>query len=124
MTHDVFISHSAVDKLLADAVCHGLEKRQIRCWIAPRDIPAGATWAGSIADAIAKSRIMLLIFSSHANTSEHVMREVGLAAENHVFRHSVDPAFLAGSDIPDSLQKMPYHRQTLKIYHVPGLNRV
>jgi len=34
MAHDVFISYSAEDKPIADAVCAALEAEHIRCWIA------------------------------------------------------------------------------------------
>jgi hypothetical protein len=44
MAHDVFISHSSKDKLTADAICHSLEQNGIRCWIAPRDVRAGANY--------------------------------------------------------------------------------
>ena len=42
MPHDIFISHSSKDKTIADAACACLEARGLRCWIAPRDIIAGA----------------------------------------------------------------------------------
>jgi hypothetical protein len=45
MAHDVFISYSKNDKLTADAVGAKLEAAHIRCWIAPRDIFAGAIGA-------------------------------------------------------------------------------
>ncbi|MGH6991941.1 MAG: toll/interleukin-1 receptor domain-containing protein, partial [Caulobacteraceae bacterium] len=41
MAHHVFISYSNADKLIADRVCHALEEKGLRCWIAPRDIPFG-----------------------------------------------------------------------------------
>ena len=41
MPFDVFVSHSLKDKAIAEAVCSRLEAAKIRCWIAPRDIPAG-----------------------------------------------------------------------------------
>ena len=44
MKHDIFISYSILDKAIADAVCTQLEKQGIRCWIAPRNILAGAEW--------------------------------------------------------------------------------
>jgi hypothetical protein len=73
---DVFISHSSVDKQVADAVCAALESKGVKCWIAPRDIPAGSSWGASIVEAIEDSRVMLLVFSAHANKSDQVMREV------------------------------------------------
>lgn len=76
MAHDVFISHSSQDKTVADTVCAKLEGRGIRCWIAPRDILAGANWGESIIDAIAGSKSMILILSSTSNVSQQVTREI------------------------------------------------
>ncbi|MBQ6334927.1 MAG: toll/interleukin-1 receptor domain-containing protein [Erysipelotrichaceae bacterium] len=50
MAHDVFISYSHKDSFVAQAVCAKLEEAKIRCWYAPRNIPAGAEWATSIMD--------------------------------------------------------------------------
>ena len=79
MAHDVFISHSSKDKTIANAVCAALEADKIRCWIAPRDIRPGYTWAEAILDAIEKSRIMVLIFSNNSNNSKDVLKELTLA---------------------------------------------
>lgn len=76
MAHDVFISHSSRDKPVADAVCAILEARGIRCWIAPRDILPGASWAESLIDAIQAAQVMVLVFSANANASAQVHREV------------------------------------------------
>lgn len=84
MAYDVFISHSSKDKQTADAVCHYLEQNGIRCWIAPRDILPGGDWAESIVEAIRESRLMLLIFSSNANDSHQINREVNLAADENI----------------------------------------
>jgi hypothetical protein len=84
MAHDVFISHSANDKPIADAVCAALEHGAIRCWIAPRDVRPGRSFAGEITRAIQKSKAMVLIFSGHSNSSGQVLREVQLAVESHL----------------------------------------
>jgi hypothetical protein len=76
MPFDVFISHSSKDKPTADAVCAGLESVGIRCWIAPRDIRAGAEYAERIIEGIDACRLMVLIFSSNANESGQVHREI------------------------------------------------
>jgi hypothetical protein len=44
--------------------------------MAPRDIVPGAGWAASIIGAINGARIMVLVFSSHANNSPQIEREV------------------------------------------------
>jgi hypothetical protein len=84
MAHDIFISHSAHDKAVADAVCAALENAGIRCWIAPRDVQLGRSFAGEITRAIQQSKAMVLIFSAHSNNSEQVLREVQLAVTSHL----------------------------------------
>jgi len=74
--HDVFISYSSKDKKWADAACAVLEKHRIRCWVAPRDITPGTEWGAAIISGMDASKIMVLIFSAHANESAQVRREV------------------------------------------------
>ncbi|MHB8133517.1 MAG: toll/interleukin-1 receptor domain-containing protein [Anaerolineaceae bacterium] len=81
MAHDVFISYSSGDKAIADAVCAKLESKKIRCWIAPRDVPAGQPFASSIVDAINESRVIVLVLSTGSNKSVHVLREVSEAVD-------------------------------------------
>ena len=76
MAHDVYISYASEDKAVADAVCAALESNNIRCWIAPRDIPPGAKRAEAVANAIDESRVLVLILSSSSNNSPQVIREV------------------------------------------------
>ena len=75
-THDVFLSYSSKDKTWADAACSVLERHRVRCWIAPRDITPGEEWGAAIINGINRSRILVLIFSGHANASAQVRREV------------------------------------------------
>ncbi len=84
MAHDVFISHSTIDKVVANAACAALENGGIRCWVAPRDVLPGRSFAGEITRAIQESKIMVLIFSAHSNNSEQVLREVQLAVSSHL----------------------------------------
>ena len=55
MTHDVFISYSSKDALVAEALYGALEQEGTRCWIAPRDIPLAAVYADAIIDGIEAS---------------------------------------------------------------------
>ena len=76
MAHDVFISYASGDKAVADAVCATLESHDIRCWIAPRDVLPGLHYGEAIIDAIHECRIMVLVFSSKANLSGHIPKEI------------------------------------------------
>jgi len=79
MPHDVFVSYSSQDKAVADAAVMAFEADGIRCWYAPRDVEPGHDWAESIADAIAASRVFVLVFSADSNRSQRVLDEVNLA---------------------------------------------
>jgi adenylate cyclase len=82
MAHDVFLSHAAADRAAALAVLDGLERAGIRCWIAPRDVPAGSEYGQEIVDAVKGCRVFVVIFSSNANSSPHVRREVERAVSS------------------------------------------
>ncbi|MEY2499342.1 MAG: formylglycine-rating enzyme, partial [Verrucomicrobiota bacterium] len=69
---------------VSDAVCAALENAGLRCWIAPRDVQPGRSFAGEINRAIQHSKVMVLIFSAHSNSSEQVLREVQLAVNSHL----------------------------------------
>lgn len=84
MAHDLFISYSSEDKVIADAVCSALEVAKIRCWIAPRDIIPGQEWPEAIVNGVTGSRVMVLIFSSNSKDSKHVRKELALAIDSKV----------------------------------------
>ena len=84
MTFDVFISYSSKDKAVADATCAGLEAAGIRCWIAPRDIIPGSEYGAVLIEAIDNCRALVLVFSSNANASPQVHREVERAVREVV----------------------------------------
>ncbi|GGP74935.1 hypothetical protein GCM10009410_03570 [Shewanella ulleungensis] len=73
---DVFISYSSKNFNQALAVCHGLESEGIRCWMAPRDIGPGESYAAAIVKGIVACKAFVLVFSDASNASQHVLREV------------------------------------------------
>jgi len=82
MAHDVFISYSSKDKTIANAACATLEKHEIRCWIAPRDVPPGLQYAAALINAINDCKVFVLILSKGSNASGQVLREVEEAVDN------------------------------------------
>ena len=84
MAHDVFVSYASGDKSVADAVCATLEAHGIRCWFAPRDVLPGVHYGEAIIDAINESRIMVLVFSSRANLSGHIPKEIERAVSKGI----------------------------------------
>ena len=73
---DVFISHSSADSKLAYSICHFLEEKGIRCWIAPRDVQGGSEYAEAIIMGIRNCKIMVVLFNNNANNSIYVKNEV------------------------------------------------
>ncbi|MFI4994331.1 MAG: SUMF1/EgtB/PvdO family nonheme iron enzyme [Hyphomicrobiales bacterium] len=79
----LFVSHVSEDRAAAKEIVDELERRGVRCWIAPRDVRPGRPYDDEIANAIEASRAMLLIFSEHCNASDYIRREVTVAGESH-----------------------------------------
>lgn len=73
---NVFISHSSQDKKIAYELCDFLERHNLTCWIAPRNIPAGKNYGNSIMDGIISSGIMLVLFNKNADDSHFVSMEI------------------------------------------------
>ena len=96
MNTDVFISYSSKNKNIADAVCHVLEENNITCWISPRDVQTGITYAKQIIHSIKECKVFVLIFSKEANVSEHVGNEVDCAFKNNkpIIPFAIDDASL------------------------------
>lgn len=84
MGREVFISYSQPDHDCAMELVERVEREGINCWIAPRDITPSADWAAEIIDAIANSRVMVLVFSASSNDSPQVRREVERAVHKEV----------------------------------------
>ena len=84
MSYDVFISYASKDKIAADAACAWMEAAGIRCWIAPRDIVPGTSYGEAIIEAIHGLKVMVLVFSSNANASAHIPKEVERAMSSGV----------------------------------------
>lgn len=76
---NIFISHSTIDKGLADYLCNAFEERGLSCWIAPRDIVPGAEWAVSITNAIAAADVLFVLYSKNSIKSTQVTKEIGIA---------------------------------------------
>src|SRR5215475_14290159 len=75
----LFVSHVTEDRAAASQIVDELERRGVRCWIAPRNVRPGSAFDDDIADAIESCRAMLLIFSSQCNESEYIRREITVA---------------------------------------------
>jgi tetratricopeptide (TPR) repeat protein len=95
----VFISYSSKDEPVAEMVRAALETEDIGCWIAPRDIPPGGVWADAIVGALDAAKLVVVIFSAHANQSEQVAREVKTAVDRSlpIVNFWIDKAIPSGA---------------------------
>jgi TIR domain len=75
-----FISHASADGAHAAEIVRVLEAAGLRCWIAPRDIPAGQEWAAAIVDGVQRSRVLVVVLSARSCASPEVFREVECAS--------------------------------------------
>jgi TolB-like protein/Tfp pilus assembly protein PilF len=76
----VFISYASRDLGVAEELCAALETASQPCWIAPRDVPVGESYAAAIVQAINCCRMMVLVLSKNGIESPHVLREVERAS--------------------------------------------
>lgn len=60
MLHEVFVSHGANDKAIAEAICDGLDAAGVTTWMAPRDIVPSAEYPTAIIQAISSCRLMIV----------------------------------------------------------------
>jgi len=92
----VFISYASQDAAVAERLCATLEPAGLPCWIAPRDVEAGALYADAIVRAINEAKAVVLVLSASAIGSDHVAREVERAASKHkpIIAYRIDGAAL------------------------------
>jgi TIR domain len=80
----IFISYSSKDQDIAGTICQALEARGHQCWISSRDIRPGDNFQEAIVRALRSARIMLLVFTSNANNSDEIKKELVLAGRHRV----------------------------------------
>jgi TolB-like protein len=90
----VFISYASQDAAVAAALVEALERHGIACWIAPRDVRAGALYADAIVRAISGAKAFILVLSGSAITSSHVSKEIERASSKKrpIFALRIDAA--------------------------------
>ena len=80
----IFISYSSKDQKSAEAICTAIEHRGFPCWISSRDVGPGENFQSQIVHAIRNAKIMVLVFSSNANNSEEIKKELVLAGQSRL----------------------------------------
>jgi hypothetical protein len=98
---DVFISYASHDAAVANTVVEELERHGLACWIAPREVMPGTFYGDEIVHAIDATKALVVILSSQAAGSPHVLREVERAASK---RHPVIALRIDQSGLPAGLE--------------------
>ena len=99
MDSPVVISYSPRDADAAMAVCSELESRNVRCWIAPRDVAPGDDGRDAIVSAMRHAKVMVLIFT-RSSAGSREMTDALAAASQHELAISplcVDDVALTGA---------------------------
>lgn len=112
----VFISHAKTNVGPAMEIVAALEASGVPCWIAPRDIPAGTKWGHAIAAGLLECRLLLLLCSQDAYTSQWVEAEVGQADKK---RLPILPVRLDRCDPPDELDLVIHRYQWIDAFPPP-----
>jgi hypothetical protein len=84
VSSSIFISYSSRDQKVAETICDALQSRGHTCWISCRDIGPGENFQESIVKAIRAAKLMLLVFTSNANNSNEIKKEIVLAGRYHL----------------------------------------
>ena len=84
MNAPVFISYSSKDQEAAETICSELESRQLKCWIAARDVEPGDNYQAAIVKAIRFAKVMVLIFTKNADDSDEIKNELALASQHQL----------------------------------------
>lgn len=77
--YDVFLIHASRDLELAARLVADLEKKKMRCFIAPRDLTVGGLFPATIAAAAKNSRSIVLVLTGNAIASVELAREAEMA---------------------------------------------
>jgi hypothetical protein len=82
MQQKVFISYSSKDAKIAQTICEALEARGHGCWMASRNVRPGENYQGAIVRAIGEAGVMVMVFSTNANNSDEIKKELALASQS------------------------------------------
>lgn len=101
MKYDIFISYSRKDTKIADRICAALDRVGITYFIDRKGIAGGMEFPAVLADAIAESRIFLLLASENSYESPYTNKEIYFAFN---CKCMMLPYIIDGSQLPMRLQ--------------------
>ena len=112
----VFISYPSPSKEAAQEITDYLEKNGINCFIAPRDIEGGKTYASALMSALDECNLVLLVASEAINDSEHVLNEVDAIVNK---KKPLLPVFIEKFEMKDEYRYYLGRKQWVEAYANP-----
>jgi hypothetical protein len=112
---DAFISHSSRNRSVASSIEQALEGEGLRVWLDDSEIRLGVLLGKELQDSIEASRVVLLLWSSHAAASRWVTSEWLTAFHLQRF---ILPCVLDGTPLPQCLLSsvfLPFRRVTAPV---------
>ena len=109
----VFISYPSPSKAAAFEIMEYLEKNGVDCFIAPRDIEGGKTYASALMAALEECGLVILIASSAINESEHVLNEVDVVINK---KKALLPVFIENFEMKDEYRYYLGRKQWVTAY--------
>ena len=112
----VFLSHSQADAPLAAKVTAALRTRGMDVWDPDVQILPGDNWAAETAQALERSRAMVVLLTPRAVQSRHVMRDIGYALGAKNYSHRLIPVAVGDRsqiperEIPWIVRRLPWLR--------------
>ena len=117
MSAEVFVSYSSQDRDRVMPVVQHIRKSGISVWVDEGNIHAADLWSEQIVQAIADSRIMVVMLSEKSTDSHNVIKEVMLSSEQ---KKILLPVYLEPAEIPAKLQYQLAGIQHLELYGQHG----
>ena len=97
-----------MDAELALAICHGLEKRGLTCWIAPRDVRSEGTYGTEIIRGLRECATFLIVLTAASSESQQVEREAERASH---YQKRIIPLSVGGGEPGERLEFYTAGRQ-------------
>jgi hypothetical protein len=80
---EIFLSYSRLDSSTVQALAGGLEEKGVSVWIDRSGIEEGDAYDTQIEDAIAQTRVVIVVWSQHSVRSHWVRAEAAYALSKH-----------------------------------------
>lgn len=100
MKYDVFVSYKSEEIDIAMPMVTQLEKRGVKCWIAPRDIPVSLSYAKIAPRMAGSTDALILILTKASQDSPHVTAEVNKAFGG---KHAIFPYQIGDFELSEEM---------------------